>query len=504
MIMTQRDVSSFRSTLEYLEKTGELLTVKGEVDPVYEIAGIEKSLENGPALLFESIKGYPDVRTAGNIMSREQRIASIFGSTEFKDLKFKFVEAIKSPLPSKVAQNAPCQEVVIQDDIDVMATLPIIKHSEADAGHILGGGIILSTGSDITRENDISFKRMHFRGKDWASIYILGGTHLSYITHKAGRTEPVPITINIGTPPSVILLAGTSTVHTIMPKGTDELGIAGAFQGFPVEICQAKTVDAHAIANSEWVIEGYVSTEKVWESEEAEKLQKMRVAPYFPEWSGYLGRATNTFKFQVTAITHRKDRPIFYTPLANSYGDENMGTPLREACLYELAQRLAPGLVVDVSIPHAFKSFLGAIFQVKKRRAADDAFLRNIVAAAIPAATLRIAIIVDEDVNIYDAEDIMWAIATRANYRKGIFTGAPDSIGLSALPFADAQRTEGTWSEGGLVIDATVPFNSKSQFPRTHYPVDRIDLNKWFTPEEIAAVQAQQSEHARFLAQIGG
>ncbi len=77
--MNRRDISSFRSPLEFLKQKGELLTVKGEVDPIYEIAGIEKSLENGPALLFENIKGYPDVRDAGNIMSREQRVADIFG-----------------------------------------------------------------------------------------------------------------------------------------------------------------------------------------------------------------------------------------------------------------------------------------------------------------------------------------------------------------------------------------------------------------------------------------
>ena len=502
--MNQRDISSFRSTLEFLKQKGELLTVKGEVDPIYEIAGIEKSLENGPALLFENIKGYPDVRDAGNIMSREQRVADIFGVPDFKDLKFKFVEAIKNPLPPEVVAEAPCQEVVIKDDIDVMATLPIIKHSELDAGRILGGGIVLSSEASIADGNDISFKRMHFRGKDWASIFILGGTHLSYITHREGRTEPVPVTVNIGTPPSVIMVAGTSPLHAIMPRGTDELGIAGALQGFPVELCPAKTVDAHAIASAEWVIEGYVLTERVWESEEAERLQQRRVSPYFPEWSGYLGRATNTFKFQATAITHRKDRPIFYTPLANSYEDENMGTPLREPCLYELAQRMVPGLVIDISILHAFKGFLGAVFQVKKRRSADDAFPRNIVAAAIPAATLRLAIIVDEDVNIYDAEDVLWAIATRANLKTGMFTGAPGSIGLSALPFADMQRSQGTWSEGGLVIDATVPFKAKSRFPRTHYPVDRVDLTRWFSPEELAAVQAQQCPHARFLAGIGG
>lgn len=502
--MKGRDISSFRSTLEFLKDRGKLLTVKGPVDPVYEIAGIQKSLENGPALLFENIKGYPNIRDAGNIFSNEQVTAEIFGVSDFGEIKFKCVEAINHPLPPKVVQTAPCQEVVITDNIDVPATLPLIKHSEVDAGRILGGGVTLVTEPYCVKGSDVAFKRMHFRGKDWSSINILRGTHLSYVTHRDGRSEAVPITINIGIPPAVIMLAGTMTVHAIMPEGVDELGVAGAIQGFPVELSKAKTVDAYAIANSEWVIEGYVSTEKVWETEESERLKKRRVAPLFPEYSGYLGRATNTFKFQATAITHRKDRPIFYTPLANSYEDENFGTPLREACFYELAHRIAPGLVKDVSILHAFKADFGAIFQVKKRSAADDAYPRNIVAAAIPAATLRLAIIVDEDINIYDAEDVLWAITTRANLKTGVFTGAPGSIGMTALPFADAAREQDAWSEGGMVIDATVPFRAKDRFPRTHYPVDRVNLTKWFSPEELAGVRAQQSTHARFLASIGG
>jgi len=499
-----RDISSLRSTLEFIRQRGELLTVEEAVDPIYEIAGIQKSLENGPALLFENIKGYGNARDTGNIFSREQRVADIFGVSDFKEIKFKFAEAIRQPLPPKVVEEAPCQEVVIKDNIDAMATLPLIKHSEMDAGHILGGGVVLVTEPYCAEGNDLAFKRMHFRGKDWASMHIIRGTHLSSATHKAGRTEAIPITINIGAPPAVIMVAGTTTVHAVLPDGVDEVGIAGALQDFPVELCKAKTVDAHAIASSEWVIEGYVSNEQIWETEEAERLQKRRVAPLFPEWSGYLGRATSTFKFQVTAITHRKDRPIFYTPLANSYEAENMGSPLREACLYELARRMVPGLGVDVSIPHAFKGNLGAIFQVRKRSTADDAFPRNIVAAAIPAATLRLAIIVDEDVDIYDVEDVLWAIATRANLKTGIFTGAPGSIGISMLPFADVARAQETWSEGGLVIDATVPFRIKERFPRTRYPVDRVDLTKWLSPEQIAAVRAQQSQHARFLARIGG
>jgi len=300
------------------------------------------------------------------------------------------------------------------------------------------------------------------------------------------------------------MVAATQTVHAIMPKGVDELGVAGAIQGFPVEICKAKTVDAYAIANSEWVIEGYVTTERVWETEEAERLQERRKAPLFPEWSGYLGRATQVFKFRVTAITHREDRPIFYSILPDSYDFENVGTPLRAGCFYEMAERMVPGLVMDINILHAFKGAMGAVFQVKKRSSADDAFVRNIVASTIPASLLRIAIIVDDDIDIYDAEDIWWAVASRANLKTGVFTGAPGSLGLTPLPFTDVSRGQEPWSEGGLVIDATIPFRARTQFRRAHYPVDRVNLSKWFTPEEIAAVQAQQSQHAKFLAEIGG
>lgn len=141
---------------------------------------------------------------------------------------------------------------------------------------------------------------------------------------------------------------------------------------------------------------------------------------------------------------------------------------------------------------------------MKKRHSADDAFIRNIAAAAIPTSLLRIVIIVDEDIDIYDAEDVWWAVASRTNLKTGIFTGAPKSLGLTPLPFTDVIRGQETWSEGGLVMDATVPFRAKGQFQRAHYPVDRVNLAKWFSPEEIAAIQAQQSQHARLLARIGG
>lgn len=136
-----------------------------------------------------------------------------------------------------------------------------------------------------------------------------------------------------------MLMAATSALHSIIPYGSDEIGIAGALQRSPVEIAKGKTVDAWVIANAEWVIEGYVTSNRVWEIEEAEKIGKSHVAPFFPEWTGYLGRAGEGFKSQSTAITHRKEKPIFYDPLAHRFETKNLSSPFREACYYEQAER---------------------------------------------------------------------------------------------------------------------------------------------------------------------
>lgn len=138
--MAKKDISSMRSTLEFLKEENEVLTVKGEVDPTYEIAGIQKALEGGPALLFENIKGYPGVRNVGNVFATTDRIAKIFGVEDPKKMKFRCLEGIKNPIRPRVVDDAPCQEVVITENIDVPATMPILKHTELDAGRILGGG----------------------------------------------------------------------------------------------------------------------------------------------------------------------------------------------------------------------------------------------------------------------------------------------------------------------------------------------------------------------------
>lgn len=506
--MFQKDITSMRGTIEFLKEQNMVLEVKGEVDPIYEIAGIQKAFENGPVLLFKHIKGYPNVLNVANVFSRTEIAAKIFDVADPKKLKFKGVDAIRHPIPPKIVEEAPCQEVIRTNDIDVRDLLPVIKHTPKDGGRVLGGGVILLSGRYFREGHELTFKRVHFRGKDWGSMLVLRGSHLgdSCIFEHSG--EKVPVTVNIGVSPAALLLAGCGMNHVIIPPWGDELAIAGGLQGSPVEIVKAKTVDAYAIANSEWVIEGYIDVnDRVWESDEAEKIGRRGVVPFFPEYTGYLGRAFKVPKFKVTGITYREDNPIFYTPLARSYEGNLLCSIFNEACYYELADRLVPGLVQDVHIFHSQASFAGVVFQVKKRRRSDEGYQRTILSGALNAvAGLRVAIVVDEDVDIYSADDVMWAITTRVS-PMDIVRGVGGAVGQLLMP--GERNIGGSGQEelysfgGGIGMDATVPFEAKWGFERGVYPVDRIDLRKWFSEEEISGVRAIQDEYAKLLSKTG-
>jgi 4-hydroxy-3-polyprenylbenzoate decarboxylase len=492
-------INSMRDVIESFKE--EFIIIDKEVDPIYEIAGIQKALEGSSPLLFNNIKGYPEARCIGNVFSEPNKLSKIFGLDDPKKLKFKCLEAMRHPIQPKIISDAPCQEVVITDNIDVMRMMPIIKHTPRDGARILGGGNYLIGGKDFKGGMDLSFKRTHFRGKDWATVWIGPGSHTEKLITTELRGKRLDLTLNITTPPAVNLVAAACFLHSIIPAGENEVAFAGGLQGEPVDIVKAKTVDAYAIANAEWVIEGYIDTsKKVWETDEAEQIGEVKRRgmgpPFFPEWQGYLGRAIRSFKLQVTAITHRKERPILFTPLARSLEHDHITTPFREACFYELAERIAPGFVADVHvIPGIAAHRSHVVLQVKKRRPRDEGIQKEIIGAFLASdPILQLVIAVDEDVNIYSVHDLLWAIITRCDAEKGMIKS----------PIVRGLVYEGVYpSNIGIGFDATIPWGDKDLFERAHYPSDTIDLRKWIPEEKIAAAQILQSEYARILAKTG-
>ena len=487
--MARKDITTVRGLVEFLKSENEILITAEEVDPILEVAGIQKAFEDGPAVLFENVKGYPDHRILINVFARKACLAKIFGVSDPTKFKFKALDAIRNPVPPRIVDNAPCQEVVITKDIDVLKTMPVTQIVETDPGRIISGGIALFSGPDIG--HCIAYRRTFFRGKDWASLNIAAAGHMEHILFEGKeKGAKLPLTLNIGCSPAVNVVGAAGMMQLAVPAGSDELAIAGGLQDTPVEICKAKKVDAYSVADSEWVIEGYLDTSQtVWESEEAEKTDDIW-KPFLIEWRGYLGWARRTYKFQATAITHRQDNPIYYSSLASCVEVFNRLGSFAAAMMYDIGNRVRPGFVQDVNVPDSMHGQAGIVIQVKKRSPVDDGFVRNLILAAFTASTnIQLAIVVDEDVNIYSADDILWALMTRVDPEQ-------DVIAFSEPGGPQPGRVG---RQGRAGYDATIPFDKKFIYFRGTHP--EVNLEKWFTKEEIERIRAEQSEYARFIAQ---
>lgn len=513
--MAAEAVRSLRAMLEALKKEGLVLETDREINPKLEMTAIQKLLDGGPPIVFNKVKGYPNARLATNVMGSDKIIARMFGAKDRKELKFKIHESILQPLPPKIVDKAPCQEVVIDKNIDVWPVVPMIQHTPTDPGRTLGGGKTVASPKQFWGGWHISYNRMNFREdlgwKDHSTFQISPGSHTDQIMAKYYKKEPIPFTINMGIPPAATMMAGSGFMYTILPRGCDELGIAGAIQGFPLEMVKCKTIDAYSIAEAEYVLEGYLDTTKrAWESPLAEKDQKQGVYPFHPEWSGYMGKAYRTFQFNVTAITHRKDRPIYDPLIVHGYDDHNIGVICREACFFELAERISPGFCVDTHIPMCIPDWGGVIFQVKKRRVRDEGFPKNILAAALSCSLgARFAMVVDPDINIYSTDDLMWALATRVDAKEGITIVAPGGMGQTFQPAERSSAGAKEWTQsnikfsGAIGIDATVPYQYKEAFERASYPIDVVSLKDWFTDEQIEKARSFQEPYAKWFGESG-
>jgi 4-hydroxy-3-polyprenylbenzoate decarboxylase len=152
----------------------------------------------------------------------------------------------------------------------------------------------------------------------------------------------------------------------------------------------------------------------------------------------------------------------------------------------------------------------GVIFQVKKRRPRDEGYQKNILSAALSVSFgMRLAIVVDTDVDIYNMDDIIWALTTRVDAGSDVMIVSRGGVGQTFQPAERSSAGDREWTQsntlfsGGIGLDATVPFRYQDAFKRASYPIEKVDLKKWFSEEQIAKVRAIQSEYARSLSVRG-
>ncbi len=513
---TRRDITSLRSTLEFLKAQGDVLESDVEVDPDLEITGLQKHFDGGPVLMFDRVKGKPHARAITNLFSDMAVIHRIFGFESDHDRIRRIARAMNQPLrPVEVPQaEAPCQQEVLTDDLDVNKYITAIRHTALETELTVGSGISCVVGPYFGGGSHIGYNRMNFRWGSVGTFQASPGSHMwQVITEHYKDEKPIPLTMCFGVPPACTLVAGGGFDYVILPKGCDEIGVAGAIQGSPVKIVKARTVDAWAIAESEYVLEGHLHPrDKRYETAESEKAGVQGKYFFHPEWAGYMGKAYKAPTFHVTAITMRKrsSRPIIF-PLGVHVADcNNIDTTLREAAIFELCERLQPGIVTDVHIPYCMTDWGGVIIQVKKRNKIEEGWQRNFLAAILACNQgMRLAIAESPDVDIRSMDDVMWSLTTRVNPHTDIINPLPGGIGQTFQPQERMTAGEKEWTasntrfEGGMGIDATVPFGYEQDFHRPVYPVDRVKPEKFFSQEQITRAKQRMKGWVEVLARTG-
>ena len=477
---TVTTVHDLRSALELLqEHEGQLIQTDVEVDPHAELSGVYRYIgaggtvmrptKLGPAMIFNTIKGYPGHRVAIGLLADRRRVALLLGTTVDR-LGMLLCGALDKPIAPTVvkAGSAVCQEVVhraTDPGFDLRTLVPAPTNTPEDAGPFITLGLCYGKDPENGQE-DVTIHRLCVQGKDEISMMLLPGRHLDTFRIKAEKSgKPQPISISIGLDPAVYVASCFEAPST--PLGFNELGIAGALRGRAVEVVECLTVDAKAIANAEIVIEGFLQPDvRVVEDQNSHTGKAM------PEFPGYNGPANPSLPvIKVTAVTHRIN-PIMQTAIGPSEEHVNLAGIPTEASIITMVGRALPGFLQNVyAHPSGGGKYL-AILQVKKAVPFDEGRQRQAALLAFSAfSELKHVILVDEDVDPFDTNDVLWAMTTR-------FQADADVIaipGVRCHPLDPSQTPEMSPSIRGkgiackAIFDCTVPFELKARFQRAQF-----------------------------------
>lgn len=444
-----------KSCIDYLQKTGNLVRVKSEVDPEHELAGIAKKYEGKKCVLFEKVKGSQYPVLVGLLWNRDI-VGSIFGVPKEK-VPFTIGGAIKpwrenkDAFPSAVLSKGPANEVV-EKDVDLYK-LPVPVHALEDGGRYFDSAVVVVKNPETGVPN-ISIHRIMITQKDRATFLIDPDRHLgAYLDVMEKRNEPLQVTINngVGLAPWIV---------SALPKqGDGKLGIASQMIGRPINFIKAQTVDVPAFADAQFVIE-------------AEILPNVREEEGpFAEVTGYYASREKRWVMRIKAITHRKS-PVFHTILSGQEVWNAVGFTA-EAKIFATVSATIPQLKAVYLTPGGC-GFYGAVIQLDKDR---EGLGKEAIEATFKAfGPLQNVVAVDTDVNLYDPIDVNWAITTRFNPDTNLIL-QPDQPGhiLNPMVKINPDGKGGTVTKFGM--DATAPFPRTKNFERVQFK--DVDLKKF-------------------------
>ena len=452
--MSFKDLQTF---IKQLEKKGELVRIKAEVDPELEITEITDRVSKnyGPALLFENVKGskYPVLI---NAMGTYERMAMALGVEKINDIgdgiaefidmsnylglmnKFKSLPKLSrmaSVFPIKLPTKGACQEVINHDpDLN---ELPILKCWPEDGGKFITLPLVTTIDPETGIQN-MGMYRMQ--------VYDKNTTGMHWHWHKDGREiyeqyrklgGKMPISVVLGCDPAI-----TYAATAPLPKMIDEMMLAGYLRKFPINMVKSITNDIYVPADAEFVIEGYVDVN-----------EELRREGPFGDHTGYYSLADDYPVFHVTCITHKKN-PVYPTTIVGKPPMEDcyMGKAT-ERIFLPLLKMLNPE-IVDINFPLEGVFHSCVIISIKKKYPGHAKKIMNSVWGMGQMMYTKMVIVVDENIDPQDVSTVAWKVFNNIDAKRDlvISEGPLDALDhSSSMPFYGSR----------IGIDATKKWDSE-------------------------------------------
>lgn len=397
---------------------------------------------NSRVVILENIKG-SKIPVVGNIFSSRKRIATMLGCN-IDNFPKKWMKAENNLLDPVIVKNGPVKDnIIIGEDVDLFR-LPISYHFNDDAGPYITSGILVARDPDSGVYN-LSFHRLQLKGKDKFGVSLHSRGHLwDYFRRAEEKRTNLPVAVIVGCHPLIYLAAASK-----MSMDIDEYSLAGSLMEEPLCLTHGSSCGLLVPAASEIVLEGKI-------------LANVREAEGpLGEYTGYSTSRSTENVFVVDAIMNRNDPYFLDIVPGNSSEHLLLGGIAKEIHIIERLREAVPALI-NVNFPRSGTHFHAYLSMKKTDRGQVKQALILLFGLD---HYIKLAIAVDEDINIFNEEEVLWAVATRVQADRDVFI-IPDVI-CNKL---DPSSPEGISAKMG--IDATMPLNQGIVRCRTNKKTD--------------------------------
>ncbi len=478
MLSVPKDLRSFLEQV-IREMPGQIKVVPHEVDPRFGCTGLAERFARRneyPALYFEKVKG-SEIPLIINLTATPERLALALGST-IEDVVRTYGERLAERIPPiwVAREEAPVKEVIWTGEQVDLGKLPFLWHNAQDGGPYITSGVGIVRDPESGAINAGVYRHQVY-GRDEIGVWFIDTHHGAYIyraNEAAGR--PTPIVIAIGHHPALIMGAVSR-----IPGIGGELEAAGALLGEPVRLVEAETCDLPVPADAEIVLEGEVLP-----------YQRREEGP-FGEWPGHYMAGGPKPIIKIKAITMRRDA-IYYDIFSANREHLVLGALPRMGSIYRAVKQVVPG-VKAVHVPA--HSRMHCYISIRKER---DAEVKKAAFAALNTEpeNLKLVVVVDDDINVFNDGEVMWAIGTRFDAARDLLV-IPDWSGPGGLlPTGWEYHEDGTRTPkmvSAMILDATkpappVPYPERARVPEE--AVDAADLSDVYDMRELPVRRGQE------------